>query len=346
MSRIVKYSGILVGGIAVGAGVGLYTGNDLLFSPSLKLVCWGASLASNTNITFDEAYGSIRSGRIQLKDAKVVRKQRSKDIDLDIRNLELLYNKSFFGLWNDFRSKNIELIFNKIEVRGVKGTITIKSESDPLPDFSIKTLQLENIQLQINDHRKNNKRKTEFQFPPLAVYRMTGNNLRSKTMLRDVLVSSSLLGTLGTGVIEVSRGGNKIDFNMKNIPVGIIGEYLGEPFSWFDEAVIDAKANDEYEELLHNIKFNILLRELVPHSSSDLSRTAKLITPILAKYITKHESRIPLIFELKLHEEEVTTSNITKQLTTQLAAKVYENWTNIGKGWEDLKKMVNDTLQH
>lgn len=44
-------------------------------------------------VTFDEAHGSIRDGKLRLSDAKVSRKgSKSKDFDFSIRNFDFVYH--------------------------------------------------------------------------------------------------------------------------------------------------------------------------------------------------------------------------------------------------------------
>lgn len=51
MKKLGAFGCVVAGGLA-GVGYGLYSGNEYLFSPSLKFVCWASSLATSVHVCY------------------------------------------------------------------------------------------------------------------------------------------------------------------------------------------------------------------------------------------------------------------------------------------------------
>lgn len=64
-------------------------------------------------------------------------------------------------------------------------------------------------------------------------YNLTGQNIHTSTAVKDILLSSTLLGSLGAGLFSVEREAEtgRVLFKSRNLPVGTISKYLSNPFT-------------------------------------------------------------------------------------------------------------------
>jgi hypothetical protein len=61
----------------------------------------------------------------------------------------------------------------------------------------------------------------------------------------------------------------------------------------------------------------------------------------------KQNPQITLSFPLKLNENEITVRAITTQIGMHLLQRALkEGGTRVGQSWEDIKQMVNETVQN
>jgi len=233
-----------------------------------------------------------------------------------------------------------EIQFESIHISGAKGNVNIISKStEPLPRIFVKDMALNNIQLTITDHKQRHNDRP-FTFPQIAIYSYAGQ-FRNENMVSDILQSSTFLGSLGHGLVSVKREGDRVVFSSQNLPVGSVSKYLNEPFSWFNEATLDSDVHaftvdgsDEY-----TLYFNLKLSNLVPDPSIATSNVNKMILPVLADYIKKHNAQIPLEFYLILSEGELDWKDISTQITVQLVKKVLsENAERIKENAERIKE--------
>eukprot|EP00026_Physarum_polycephalum_P012392 Phypoly_transcript_12693.p1 GENE.Phypoly_transcript_12693~~Phypoly_transcript_12693.p1 ORF type:complete len:358 (+),score=49.24 Phypoly_transcript_12693:69-1076(+) len=327
---------------------GLYSGNEFLFPKGLRLVCWGVGLVSNTQISFDEAYGSIREGRLKVRDVKLRSiGNTSKDFDLHINSFEIVYGNTLLTLIREFEArKKEEINIEKLYIKGITGKVDIIGDSEPLPDFCLQELAMENIQLEVTDRTNKVEKSGPFTFPPVALYRLYGRNLHSNNIAQDLFMKSSFLASLGAGVAGLETRNLGISFMAKNLPVGIISKYLNEPFSWFPHALLDAEINDVVKNKTHVMQIDVKLHKLHPDSDRASSTSGKFAIPAISSYMKTNNS-ISLSFPLQLQENQFTVKDISRQITIHLLQRaVKEGSEKAGQKWEEIKKLVNDSVQN
>jgi len=341
----------------LGIGWSLYSGNPYTFAPSLRVLCYAGGLVGpfHPKIEFDDAFGSLREGKLGFNDATIrIKGSNRSDVDIHIKKAEIVYGKSILDFIRNFEERlKHEIEFQSVHVDGVKGTVelvTSPSKPSDIPNIYVKNLTLQNIQIDVTDHNRKTEQTGPFTLPSFALYSFKGQHIHTNSVVKDILLSSTLLGSLGAGLFSLQRDvedPDKVIFKTRNLPIGSISKYLKEPFNWFTQATMDSEISDVASGIDHKLDFSIQLCNLSPDLNAPNNKAVyRIALPVLADYINKHNAQIPLNFSVSMQEGELDLKDISQQIAKQIAQKVLmEQRQQLKDGWDNLKVYVRQKME-
>ena len=304
VSKILLACTALSAGLLVFGAVAIVVLNTFLFEPTVTWFAGKVSERSGIEIAFDEAQGSLLSGKLELTGLQIERRNTSKaeyelsaeKVALDVDVLSLALGTASLSM---------------LAVDGASGEFWSKpkppgtaSPGAPRKNFEIAQLSLSNISIGLN--RPNAARAS------LTIDEMVSAPFRSRYAVFDVFFRSNIVASIDgyPVVISTDRGGDgqKTKWVLKDLPAASVRHYVDKaPFSWFEQGTVDVVVDDDWKtgdtpEI--DLDWRIVLKRVKvapPENTGVIQRT---ISAPVTKYINARQDDIDLRFRTVMNKQQ------------------------------------------
>lgn len=335
-------------GVAGFLATGLLLLNTFFFEPVLRWSLDRAREKTGVDVRFESATGSFLSGSVTLRKVTVQRTDAVRsNIDLTIGDAKA--DVSILSLMQSHvRLEGLRLV-------DVKGSYQRARVNLPRRDFTIDTLMIENAVVDLKEP------DVDAPALPLKIDRLECRPLRRDTALFDLLFRSNGQGTIAGAPFEIQShatpDGRTTTWRAKDVPVGFLGSYVGEPFDWLTTGTVDVDVVDSWSdgpspEIDSHWKLDF--RNVSAAVPDRITGFRRAVAEPVVRFVQAHPAHLPLEFRLRLEKGHFTgatsveTSGILKAAADgaveELArrAKVpVETLKELGRrAFEDLKRFV------
>lgn len=357
--------GLLIGIPVVTSAFGfysLYSGNEMGFGPSLRVLCVLLKPIIKMDISFDQAAGSFKTGELAFDGLHIKRQGHQKlDFDLHLKKCKITYSEALTD-WSDPKKKlREEIKVEQLAISGMKGHINLKQKKETPLNFWFKDLQLKEILVDIIDSRtgipkqkllgmKETPMKNEdVIFPPLEIKEFSSRMLRTPKLIPDLLFNSHLNGSIGGGKFSIQNKRDGPHWFADSLPVDIIRGYLSPPMSWIDKATLDIDVGVNPEVPVGPMEFglhmDIKLRNIkaTPNDEDSLPVHYRATGLAVAEYLNSHEWEIPLNFNVVVREDQLGLGILVKNIGDELVRKAMKDGQDrvVEYGRKGIESMIN-----
>ena len=294
----------LFGAVFLALLAGVLVANFVFFKPTVNWLAGKVAERSGMEISFDNAEGNLLTGKLQLGNLNVQRRNTDKteyrfsarQVAVDVEMLSLVFGDAELA---------------SLHVDGASGDIWTKpKKTDAGGDkrakrqFEITDLGLSNVDVQL--HRVDT--------PPLslAISQFHTDNLRSRFVVYDVFFRSDINGTVNGNTFLVSSkrqvGGRSTRWQLDDFPAELVRHYVDKaPFKWFTGGTVDVRVDDHWTSADNaelDTSWDIVLKDVrvVEPDNSNLVEKA-LGTPI-ARYINSRDEDIDFSLRFVMDESQ------------------------------------------
>jgi hypothetical protein len=135
---------------------------------------------------------------------------------------------------------------------------------------------------------------------------------RSQWAAFDVLFRTSARGRIAGGPFQISTrevpDGRETRWNAQSLPVSIASAYLGGPFSWITEGMLDVDVVDRWsipeEQLDIEMDWKLVLKDIQADVPDDAAGPVKAVAVPVVNYLNEHPREVPLEFSVTINRGE------------------------------------------
>jgi hypothetical protein len=277
--------------------------NTFYFEPLLRFSLRNVKNRFNVSITFDKAEGSFWTGKIQLQNVSVLRKNcQTSDFDLKGNNVEIDLSMVNLLYWS--------FVFESVNVSGFKGTWEQIGKSDklkPRKSFRIDRLSMEDIQIDFTDRTLE---KEPFKIA-IKLDNIESVPLRSDWAMFDVLFRSRGHGSVNDIPFKIDSGKGKYFWQMDNVPVNLFAYYI-DALHWFDEGKIDLVIENKFDKNEVSMHWSLIFHDFHAAVPKDADMKVRFLALPLVAFFNLKSKHLPLEFELQIKENDFQFQTTTE----------------------------------
>lgn len=286
--------------------------NSLAFNWVVARAVKSAGPKSGIAVTFDDAEGSLLSGRVKLRDAKFVRTGNPiSDFDLDVAQFDVDAD-----VWRLLAG---EIKFEEITVSGVRGHLIRNGKRDPkLPRrrFTVNRLSVSDVAIEVTDL----SRPPHEVSVPVAVESLAIEDFRSWWAAFDMLFRSTAKGlvdgqpfAITSGPVEGGgvEGGAGDEYQTqwlaRDMPVHLVSGYFTGPLGWLVDGRLDVEVTTRWrrDESDPNLEMHCILKAhgFAAELPEELAKIQKLFVEPAVDALNQSQRQLPLEFDLVMQKD-------------------------------------------
>lgn len=322
-----------------------------------RIVRWqlaGVEEKTRIAVTFDSASGNLFSGTIELHDARAVRD------DDDVSRFDIAVEQFVVDL-SAIDLLFLDAVFERVELRGVRGTYDRLKEPDdmrPRRSFRLERLVVDDALIKIADHTRGpNAVEVE-----LRVDSLVTEPVDSEWVVFDMLFRSNAKGQINGRNFSIATSelprGRETRWRGDGLPIELLAPYLGGPFDWISSGKMDLDVVGRWQvgkSIEIEMHWDVTLHDIKAQVPSDASLRTKAIARPVVAVLNSHSARLPLQFDLVINRERfhfaaspmaaelgrTVGDAITDQVAALAAVKPEAVKDLAARGWKGVKGFLD-----